>query len=246
MMLSHASGYTGRICSKKWKDYKKPFTFNGSCVKYRSLKYRSVKHCLIFAPVAQLDRASDYGSEGYRFDSYQARFFLPAREPASLFIRICAMDDEFKFHEMMMREALKLARRAADADEVPVGAVIVHGKEIIARAHNQVETLKDPTAHAEMIAITQATNYLSSKWLQECVLYVTIEPCSMCAGALVLSRIDKVVFGAPDLKTGACGSVIDILDHKTLNHQVAVERGILANECGALMSEFFRKKRKKI
>jgi tRNA(adenine34) deaminase len=156
------------------------------------------------------------------------------------------MDDEFKFHEMMMREALKLARRAADADEVPVGAVIVHGKEIIARAHNQVETLKDPTAHAEMIAITQATNYLSSKWLQECVLYVTIEPCSMCAGALVLSRIDKVVFGAPDLKTGACGSVIDILDHKTLNHQVAVERGILANECGALMSEFFRKKRKKI
>ncbi len=156
------------------------------------------------------------------------------------------MDDEFKFHEMMMHEALKLARRAAEADEVPVGAIIVHGKEIIARAHNQVETLKDPTAHAEMIAITQATNYLSSKWLQECALYVTIEPCSMCAGALVLSRIDKVVFGAPDVKTGACGSVIDILDHKTLNHQVAVERGILADECGALMSGFFRKKRKKI
>ena len=155
------------------------------------------------------------------------------------------MDTNLKFHEAMMQEALKLARRAADADEVPVGAVIVHGKEIIARAHNQVETLKDPTAHAEMIAITQATNYLASKWLHECVMYVTIEPCSMCAGALVLARVEKVLFGAPDVKTGACGSVTDILCRTDLNHQAIVVGGVLRDECGALMSEFFKKKRKK-
>jgi len=150
-----------------------------------------------------------------------------------------------QFHEAMMHEALRLALRAADDDEVPVGAVITHGREIIARAHNQVERLNDPTAHAEMIAITQATNFLSSKWLQECSLYVTIEPCSMCAGALVLSRIERVFFGAQDPKTGACGSVVNILQHKTLNHQVDVVGGILAEECGALVSEFFKKKRKK-
>jgi tRNA(adenine34) deaminase len=109
-------------------------------------------------------------------------------------------------HETMMHEALKEARKAFARDEVPVGAVIVHGRDIIARAHNQVELLKDPTAHAEMIAITQATNFLGSKWLQDCTLYVTIEPCSMCAGALVLARLKKVFFGAKDPKTGACGS----------------------------------------
>ncbi len=150
-----------------------------------------------------------------------------------------------KFHEAMMREAIKLARRAAAADEVPVGAIITHGRDIIARGHNQVETLKDPTAHAEMIAITQATNFLQSKWLQHCSLYVTIEPCSMCAGALVLSRIDRIYFGAPDPKTGACGSVVDIVRHPRLNHSLEVEGGLLAEECGALVSEFFQKKRKK-
>lgn len=154
--------------------------------------------------------------------------------------------DTPQFHETMMREAIKLAKRASSADEVPVGAVIVHGRDIIARAHNQVETLKDPTAHAEMIAITQATNFLGAKWLQDCTLYVTIEPCSMCAGALVLSRISKVFFGAADPKTGACGSVVNILRHKLLNHQVDVKGGLLADECGELVSEFFRKKRKKI
>ena len=156
-----------------------------------------------------------------------------------------SISDDKKFHEGMMQEAIKLARRAAAADEVPVGAVIAHGREIIARAHNQIELLKDPTAHAEMIAITQATNFLSAKWLQDCVLYVTIEPCSMCAGALVLARIKKIFFGARDPKTGACGSVIDIARHKTLNHKIEVEGSLLATECGALMSEFFQKKRKK-
>src|ERR1700684_2191641 len=115
--------------------------------------------------------------------------------------------------EIFMKEALRQAQKAAQEDEVPVGAVIVFNKKIIARSHNQIELLKDPTAHAEMIAITQATNYLSSKWLQECSLYVTIEPCSMCAGALVLARIARVCFGAQDPKTGACGSVINIANH---------------------------------
>ena len=129
--------------------------------------------------------------------------------------------------EMFMREALKHARIAADNDEVPVGAVIVHEGKIIARAHNQVETLKDPTAHAEMIAITQASASLESKWLSECALYVTLEPCSMCAGALVLARIRRICFGAADPKTGACGSVLDIVGHEPLNHHPEVESGIL-------------------
>ena len=133
---------------------------------------------------------------------------------------------------------------AAAEDEVPVGAVIVHERKIIAKAHNQIEILKDPTAHAEMIAVTQAANYLSSKWLRDCTLYVTIEPCSMCAGALVLARIGRVCFGAKDPKTGACGSVVNIADHKSLNHRISVDGGILAEECSGVLSEFFQRKRK--
>jgi tRNA(adenine34) deaminase len=155
------------------------------------------------------------------------------------------MTADYKFHEAMMREALKQARLAISKDEVPVGAVIVHGTQVIGRAHDQVELLKDPTAHAEMIAITQGSNFLSSKWLQDCVMYVTIEPCSMCAGALVLARLKKVFFGAKAPKTGACGSVIDIPGNQVLNHQVEIEGGLLQDECGAVMKEFFKKKRKK-
>ena len=147
--------------------------------------------------------------------------------------------------EIYMREAFRQAVTAAQSDEVPVGAVIVHQNKIIAKAYNQVELLKDPTAHAEMIAITQATNFLQLKWLKDCTLYVTIEPCSMCAGALILSRIDRVVFGAHDAKTGACGSVINIAQHNKLNHQINLTHGIIQDDCGALMSDFFRKKRKK-
>ena len=143
-----------------------------------------------------------------------------------------------------MREAIKQALIAASEDEVPVGAVIVYDRKIIAKAHNQIETLKDPTAHAEMIAITQATNFLSSKWLQEATLYVTIEPCSMCTGALVLARIGRVCFGAEEPKTGACGSVINIANHKSLNHRMEVTGGILAQECSGMVSEFFQQKRK--
>ena len=148
--------------------------------------------------------------------------------------------------KILMQEALKLARTAAQKDEVPIGAVITLKNKIIARSHNQVETLKDPTAHAEMLAITQATNTLSAKWLQECVMYVTIEPCSMCAGALVLARIKRVCFGASDPKTGACGSVVNIAHYKKLNHQIEIKRGILKDECGGLLSDFFRKKRKPV
>ena len=155
------------------------------------------------------------------------------------------MFEDVKFHEAMMREALKQAREAASANEVPVGAVIVHGKQVIARAHDQVELLKDPTAHAEVLAITQAASFLGSKWLQDCILYVTIEPCSMCAGALVLARVEKVFFGARAPKTGACGSVVNVLNNKALNHQIEVEGGLLEDECGAVISEFFKKKRKK-
>lgn len=142
-----------------------------------------------------------------------------------------------------MQEAIKQARIAFDNDEVPVGAVITHQNKIIARAHNQVEMLSDPTAHAEMIAITQAVSTIKSKWLLDCTLYVTLEPCSMCAGALVLARIARICFGAKDPKTGACGSVVNIARNAALNHQVAVEAGLAADVCGGLLTGFFQKKR---
>ena len=149
-----------------------------------------------------------------------------------------------KIDEMFMKEAIRQAQKAAEADEVPIGAIIVHENKIIARSHNQVETLKDPTAHAEMIAITQATSFLGAKWLQECTLYVTIEPCSMCAGALVLARLGRLCYGAPEPKTGACGSLFNIAQHEKLNHCVNVSGGILETECGAMLSAFFEKKRR--
>ena len=149
------------------------------------------------------------------------------------------------FQELYMGFALKEAQKAFEADEVPVGAVIVHENKIIARAHNQIETLKDPTAHAEMIAITQAASALGQKWLYEATLYVTIEPCSMCAGALVLARVKGIVFGAVDSKTGACGSVLNVVNNKQLNHRVEVVGGILEKECGSLLTEYFKLRRKK-
>jgi len=148
-----------------------------------------------------------------------------------------------KLNEHFMQEALKEAQRAFEEDEVPVGAVIVRENKVIARGHNQIERLKDPTAHAEMLALTSATNYLGSKWLNEASLYVTIEPCSMCAGALVLSRIKNIYFGAEDPKTGACGSVFNIANNKKLNHRIKVKGGILKEECGSLLKYFFKKKR---
>jgi len=149
-----------------------------------------------------------------------------------------------KNYEQYMRQALKQARYALDEDEVPVGAVIVCDNRIIARSYNQVEKLKDPTAHAEMIAITQAASFLQSKWLKKCSLYVTIEPCSMCAGALILSRLERVMFGASDPKTGAFGSKLDINALK-LNHKLKIKKGVLQKECAEILKEFFKNKRKK-
>ncbi|MFH1094119.1 MAG: tRNA adenosine(34) deaminase TadA [Candidatus Omnitrophota bacterium] len=145
--------------------------------------------------------------------------------------------------EFFMKEALRQAHKAGKQDEVPIGAVIVYKNEIIARAGNQVEMLKDATAHAEMIAITQASSFLGNKWLSGCSLYVTIEPCSMCAGALVLSRIKEIIYGADDTKTGACGSVFNIAGSKELNHSISIRKGVLVDDCGLLLSEFFKKKR---
>jgi len=148
-----------------------------------------------------------------------------------------------KLDEYFMREALKEAQKAFSEDEVPVGAVIVFEGKIIARGHNQVERLSDPTAHAEMLALTSATNFLKTKWLNGATLYVTIEPCSMCAGALVLARIKNLYFGAHDPKTGACGSVTNIANHKKLNHKIKVKSGIFKEECAVLLKEFFSRKR---
>ena len=119
----------------------------------------------------------------------------------------------------------------------------MHQGKIIARGHNQVERLKDPTAHAEIIAITSAANYLGTKWLNAASLYVTIEPCSMCAGALVLARVKNLYFGAFDPKTGACGSVINIVNSKKLNHRLKVTSGILQEDCSAILKDFFKRKR---
>ncbi len=141
--------------------------------------------------------------------------------------------------EYYMRMALAEATRAAERDEVPVGAVIVAGKSIIVRAHNLTETLNDPTAHAEMQAITAAASYLGGKYLTDCTIYVTVEPCVMCAGALAWSQISTVVYGAPDPKKGYTTTGAAILHPKT-----EVRSGVLSGECSELMKKFFLKKRK--
>jgi tRNA(adenine34) deaminase len=146
-------------------------------------------------------------------------------------------------HEEYMRMALAQAEEAMREDEVPVGAVIVHQERLIAAAHNQREQLQDPTAHAEMIAITQAAHALGSWRLEGCTLYVTLEPCPMCAGAIVLARLPLLVYGAADPKAGAVESLYRLLSDTRLNHRVQVVSGVLARECGALLSRFFQQKR---
>ena len=143
-----------------------------------------------------------------------------------------------------MREALAEAEAAAEAGEVPVGAVIVRDGQIVARAHNLVETDRRSYAHAEMLAVQRAEEALGAKWLIGCDLYVTLEPCAMCAGALVLARLRAVYIGAMDPKNGACGSVCNIVQNERLNHRVELESGILGEECGQILSEFFRQMRK--
>ncbi len=148
-------------------------------------------------------------------------------------------------HERWMESALREADRALQAGEVPVGAVIVYQNTVIGKGSNQVESLRDPTAHAEMIAVTAAAEYLNSKWLEECTLYVTLEPCVMCTGALVLSRIPTIVFGAYDPKAGACGTLYNLAQDSKLNHRIHVIGGVLDDKCGLLLREFFNARRKK-
>lgn len=150
---------------------------------------------------------------------------------------------DFASDEFFMTEALRLARKACDAEEVPIGAVIVREGQIIARAWNQVEMLKDATAHAEMLAITQAENAIQDWRLTDCDLYVTKEPCPMCAGAIVHARLRRVVFGCPDPRGGGAGGLFNILQHPQLNHRCDLASGILGDECASLLRSFFAARR---
>jgi len=145
--------------------------------------------------------------------------------------------------ETFMHEALRLAAKARAADEAPVGAVVVREEKIISRAYNQVELLKDATAHAEMLALTAAEAALGDWRLTDCDLYVTKEPCPMCAGAIIHTRIRRVIFGCSDIRAGAAGTVMNLLQHKALNHRCQVTSGVLQAECAALLQDFFQKKR---
>ncbi|MDD5087766.1 MAG: tRNA adenosine(34) deaminase TadA [bacterium] len=147
-------------------------------------------------------------------------------------------------HERWMREALAEARKAEAKEEVPIGCVVVHGGIVVGRGHNQTESLQDPTAHAEMIAITAAASALGSRRLLDCMLYVTLEPCAMCAGAIVLSRIPCVVYGADDPKAGAVTTLYSLLADSRLNHTCEVIREVLAGECSKMLSDFFEMLRK--
>jgi tRNA(adenine34) deaminase len=151
--------------------------------------------------------------------------------------RFSPRDDYF------MRLALREAERASEHDDVPIGAVLVRDGELVAAAHNERELRQDPTAHAEIVALREAARLAGSWRLLDTVLYVTLEPCAMCAGAIVLARLPRVVFGASDPKAGACGSVLDVLGEPRLNHRPDVAGGLLAQECGGLLSEFFASRR---
>src|SRR5436853_3922628 len=145
--------------------------------------------------------------------------------------------------EPLMQEALRLAMKARAADEVPVGAVVVREGKVISRAYNQVELLKDATAHAEMLALTAAEAAIGDWRLTDCDLYVTKEPCPMCAGAIVHTRVRRVIFGCTDIRAGAAGTVMNLLQHNALNHTCEITSGVLQSECASILQGFFRKKR---
>lgn len=149
-------------------------------------------------------------------------------------------------NEYFMAEALKLAEQAALCDEVPVGAVIVHENRIIVRSYNTRELSQNPIAHAEVLSLQAAASVLNSWRLDQCDLYVTLEPCPMCLGAAINSRIKKIIYGASDPKAGACGSVLNFYAHPGLNHSIEVVGGVMAEECGTILSDFFRAKRKSL
>lgn len=146
-------------------------------------------------------------------------------------------------HHKYMRYALNLAKTAYHENEIPVGALVVRENQIVGKGYNQTEMLNDPTAHAEMIAISSACSTLDSKYLVDCTLYVTLEPCPMCAGALVWSKIDRIVFGAMDPKSGACGTLFNIASSKKLNSSAEIIQGIMESECSELLKKFFKERR---
>lgn len=146
--------------------------------------------------------------------------------------------------EKFMKEALKEAKKAYEKEEIPVGAIIAKDGKIIARAHNQKETKKDTTKHAELLAIQKASTKFDAWRLEDCEMYVTLEPCTMCMGAIINSRLKKLYFGTPDQKTGACGSFIDLTQYK-YNHIVEIEQGILQEECEQILKKFFKELREK-
>ncbi len=182
------------------------------------------------APVAQLDRAADYESAGWRFEPSQAHKIVNRFRK-----------EDFFFMDEAIREAIK----AYEEGEVPVGAVAVLNGQVIGRGHNRTEALKDPTAHAEIIAISAAANALGNWRLKDVTLYCTLEPCPMCAGAIILSRIKRLVFGLRDEKFGACGSVVDLMGEKLFNHKVEVKEGIEKEKIREMMQNFFKEKREK-
>jgi tRNA(adenine34) deaminase len=152
-------------------------------------------------------------------------------------------DRFFPRDEYYMRLAIREAELALEHEDVPIGAVIVRGEEVVGTAHNERELRQDPTAHAELLALREAARAGGSWRVLDAVLYVTLEPCAMCAGALVLARVPRVVFGAWDPKAGACGSVLDVTGEQRLNHRPQVDGGLLAAECGELLSRFFAARR---
>jgi tRNA(adenine34) deaminase len=149
----------------------------------------------------------------------------------------------FPRDDYFMRLALREAERAGEHGDVPVGAVLVRAGEVVASAHNERELRQDPTAHAELIVLREAARASGTWRVLDSVLYVTLEPCAMCAGAIVLARVPRVVFGAADPKAGACGSVLDVLSEPRLNHRPVLAGGLLAEECGVLLSDFFASRR---
>jgi tRNA(adenine34) deaminase len=158
--------------------------------------------------------------------------------------RVMPMSERFfPRDEYFMRLAMREAERALEHDDVPIGAVLVRDGEVIAAAHNERELRQDPTAHAEVVVLREAARAAGSWRVLDAVLYVTLEPCAMCAGAIVLARVPRVVFGASDPKAGACGSVLDVLGEPRLNHRPEVAAGLLARECGEMISGFFASRR---
>ncbi len=150
---------------------------------------------------------------------------------------------EIEQHRKYMLQAFKLAEEAYDEDEVPVGALVVKDNRIIGKGYNQTERLKDATAHAEMLAISAACSTIESKYLEGCTIYVTLEPCPMCTGALVWSKIDRIVFGTQDPNAGACGSMFNLSGSDKLNHKIEVIQGVMEDDCKWILQQFFRDKR---